>query len=399
MHLYYDNVNDAFLGLVKGFETGKFTIPDLKWGPPTAYAVNVKPSITRTSTRNGLVLTIDEPVTITYRNPRRRVLFNRGRDANPFFHMMEALWMLAGHNDIAPLLYYNKHVASFSDDGRTWHGAYGHRWRRYYGYDQLEAVIDVLTRQPDNRRTVLQMWFISDLERVRTMPECKDVPCNTQVMFKVRREANKNRKGDNTLTPNGYLDITVTNRSNDLVWGALGSNYVQFSMLQEYIANAIDVEVGLYHQISNNLHVYLPPDGSPPTQSNHFNPNEWQENPCNWYESTAARRDHNLYTTEYLPQRIYATPSQRKDFDLDCALLFSVPAEAHYHITGFRTPFFTNVIRHMVMAWGYHKQKDYFNAILSAGQISSEDWRVACTNWLKVRQHRYERAKDNGVQS
>lgn len=401
MHLYYDNVNDAFIGLVKVFKSGEFNQFDYQAYKPSI--LNYAPPITKTSTRNGPVLTIDEPVTITYRNPRHRVLFNRARDANPFFHMIEALWMLNGDNDIAPLLYYNKQVASFSDDGRTWHGAYGHRWRKSYQYDQLEAVIDVLTRQPDNRRTVLQMWFVSDLERIRTMPHCRDVPCNTQVMFKVRRTNPQSRKGaaikhQQDETNFTFLDITVTNRSNDLIWGALGSNYVQFSMLQEYVATAIEAQVGYYHQISNNLHVYLPPDGVH-TQSNHFNPDVWLNNPYDWYDTYQKNDRSHDGGSSHFPQRIYIDPNQRKEFDLDNRLLFSIPATSHYQITGFRTPFFINTITPMVQAWQFHKRKDYLHAQLSARQILSADWREVCLNWLTARQQRYERVKDDGLMS
>ncbi len=51
--------------------------------------------------RNGAVLQAPCPVTTVYRRPDERVLFWPERDANPFFHFMESLWMLAGRNDVA----------------------------------------------------------------------------------------------------------------------------------------------------------------------------------------------------------------------------------------------------------------------------------------------------------
>jgi hypothetical protein len=48
----------------------------------------------------------------------------------------------------------------------------------------------------------------------------------------------------------------VCNRSNDVIWGAYGSNVVHFSMLQELIASELGVECGTYTQMSNNFHLY-----------------------------------------------------------------------------------------------------------------------------------------------
>ena len=44
--------------------------------------------------RNGKVLLAPEPVTTVYERPKERVLFWPQRDANPFFHFYEGLWML-----------------------------------------------------------------------------------------------------------------------------------------------------------------------------------------------------------------------------------------------------------------------------------------------------------------
>ena len=51
----------------------------------------------RKDSRNGPVLEFPEPVLICYNRPVERVLFYPSRDANPFFHLMEGLWMLVGY--------------------------------------------------------------------------------------------------------------------------------------------------------------------------------------------------------------------------------------------------------------------------------------------------------------
>lgn len=193
----------------------------------------------RRDSRNGPVLVMPGPVTTLYERPVERVLFWSERDANPFFHFAECLWMMAGRNDLAFLSKYIKNFGRFSDDGKTLHGAYGHRWRRHFGFDQLGHIIQALKDNPEDRRNVLQIW---DAEE--DLGACSlDIPCNTQVYF-----------SRNTL---GALDMTVCCRSNDIIFGAYGANAVHFSFLQEYMARAIGCEVGGYWQVSNNYHAYL----------------------------------------------------------------------------------------------------------------------------------------------
>ncbi len=200
-------------------------------------------------------LELPGPMMTTYKRPRERVLFDSARDANPFFHFFEGLWMLAGRNDLAFLSHLLPAYADFSDDGWTVHGAYGHRmrggpaWNGLPGtpmaaepgnmYDQLTQVIRLLQDDPDTRRAVVQIWdYRVDMPKVE---KGKDVPCNTQLYFKVRDEK---------------LQMTILCRSNDMLWGAYGANAVHFSMIMEYVANKVGVDVGEMHQLSDSFHVY-----------------------------------------------------------------------------------------------------------------------------------------------
>lgn len=259
MHLHTRNVNTAFKTLVAGFR-----------GKPPYDTDGMKPfsdkcwaNVVRRNSRNGPVLVIDEPVTITYSHPTERVLFNQARDANPFMHLYESLWMLAGRNDVAPLAYYAKNFLNYSDDGKTLNGAYGYRWRHAERYewsnptdlyrsenvDQLKILIDHLKADPTSRRAVLQMWNVEDdllkigLKEITTeankqyrtfSPPSRDVCCNLSVMFSLREIVTNNvgkmsaaalESGAREEVTNCVLDMTVTNRSNDLVWGCLGSDY------------------------------------------------------------------------------------------------------------------------------------------------------------------------------
>jgi len=186
-------------------------------------------------TRNGPALSIPQPAVLELRNSRDRVLMNPDRDANPFFHLMESIWMWAGRNDLEFLYQFNKGMAQFADEG-TFNAAYGFRWRKQMGFDQLPALRDEICADHGSRQHVLQIW-----EPVRDRLEKKDKACNTQIMFRVGTRG---------------LNMTVINRSNDVVWGALGANIVHMTMLHELMAVSCDLEMATYRVFSNNLHVY-----------------------------------------------------------------------------------------------------------------------------------------------
>lgn len=153
---------------------------------------------------------------------------------NPWLALSEAMWILAGRNDVATLLPYNSRIIDYSDDGKTLYGAYGFRF-----YDQIEPLIKRLKNDPSDRRCVLQIWdhfVFSDL-----YSETKDPPCNNLVYFKLRE--NK-------------LHMTVINRSNDLHWGLFAVNLPTFGILQEYIAARLCVDIGTQTHFSNSLHIY-----------------------------------------------------------------------------------------------------------------------------------------------
>ena len=117
--------------------------------------------------RNGPVFRVDQPMTTVYDKPKERVMFLPERDCNPYFHFMECLWMMSGRNDVDWLAQFNSNIANYSDDGITFHGAYGYRWRNLEGIDangnrimidQLATIAELLRRNHDDRRVVLQMW-------------------------------------------------------------------------------------------------------------------------------------------------------------------------------------------------------------------------------------------------
>ena len=197
-------------------------------------------------TRNGPAFRLDGVTILEYTNPMDRVSFADYRDANPTFHLIEAFWMLAGRNDAALPAQFAANMKNYSDDGVTLNGAYGERWARGVNQgdkvvSQLELVIQALKKDPGTRSAVLQMWdFRDDLVK-----QTKDRCCNMLVKFEI--------------APDTRLNMTVFNRSNDIWWGATGANAVHFSILQEYVAYRLSLHVGVYYQVSDNMHLYDDP--------------------------------------------------------------------------------------------------------------------------------------------
>jgi thymidylate synthase len=212
------------------------------WNAPAAYEEAIwKLRICgkRENSRNGEVISIPYPVLLEIEHPEQRLITDPVRDANPFFHCMEFIWMMAGSNDVTWLSQFNKRMLEYSDDGKTLHAAYGKRWRDWpaFEFDQIKVAVDMLKRNREDRRIVLQMWDAAE----DLASQKKDLPCNTQILLRV---------------VNDSLDFLVTNRSNDLFWGMFGANIVHMTMLQELMAQAAGLKIGTYRVVSNNLHAY-----------------------------------------------------------------------------------------------------------------------------------------------
>ena len=108
------------------------------------------------TSRNGNVLRLTEPVMLCYTNPWHRANFTHHRDANIFFHLAEAMWMLAGRNDVAFLNKFNGNMKNYSDNGKVFNAAYGYRTRFSFRHDQLEEVVKILKENPTSRQAAIR---------------------------------------------------------------------------------------------------------------------------------------------------------------------------------------------------------------------------------------------------
>lgn len=200
--------------------------------------------------RGSRILEWPKPVVTVYRTPMRCVLDCPTRDINPFLHLLESLWILAGRKDVKFLRQIVSSMKEYSDDGYEFWGAYGDRLR--HPVDQLHLVTKLIKEDPFTRRATAVIYRHQD-----TGYSSKDIPCNTVLHF-LQRE--------------GRIHLTVSNRSNDMVWGAYGTNAVQFSFILQYVAYQTGYDVGTLTQFSNSFHVYPEQDawkrikGAPPSE-------------------------------------------------------------------------------------------------------------------------------------
>lgn len=307
-----------------------------------------------TDTRNGPAMVIPEPVSTHYDRPQERVLFDAQRDANPFFHLVESLWMLNGLQDVATLAYYVPRMTQYSDDGITLHGAYGHRWRKHFPFDQLEVVIGMLNDDKTTRRAVLSMWDADNDLNVMS----KDLPCNVMILFQVDAE--------------NALNMTVFNRSNDLIFGAYGANVVHLSMLHEYVWGHLtdsSIRMGWYEQVSANTHIYQ----------------------TDWKKVELARFVPDPYENSTLDIVPLVADKDSFNDELSHVMLdLSIRHVVSHSARAYRSVFFSRVVIPMTDAYKMYRNDDVLSAVssldLAIAQYGPIDWLVAGRQWM-VRRH------------
>ena len=196
-------------------------------------------------------------------NPRKRCVGTSERDMNVFFLLAESLWIWVGRKDLSFLKIFNKNMANFSDDGKSFHAPYGFRMRKF-GVNSFESETVVTDENKhaieqqrvegdqflkslrmlsgeigdgvETRRAVIQIWN-AELDLAK---DTKDLPCNDLLMLQSR---------------GGKLHATIANRSNDLHWG-LPTNIFQFSTILEIFSSILGQEVGTQVHNSKSLHIY-----------------------------------------------------------------------------------------------------------------------------------------------
>lgn len=196
-----------------------------------------------TGSRNGDVKELTH-VGITLEAPLLREILVPTRKANLAAQIAETMWVLSGRDDMAFLSNYLPRATQFSDDKTVWRGGYGKRlraWpRRNDGdvIDQVRFVVELLKEDPLTRRAVAVIYD-PDVDDAPGL----DIPCNNWLHF---------------LQRDGVVDLHVSIRSNDLMWGWSGINQFEWSALLEVVARLAGFKPGALHFSISSLHVYAP---------------------------------------------------------------------------------------------------------------------------------------------
>jgi|AGTN01.2.fsa_nt_gi Thymidylate synthase len=217
------------------------------------------------STRGHKCWELPEPIMIKIINPLSRWITLPVRKWNTFLPYAESLQLACGRNDLAFLEFYLPKMKDFSDDGCFLRGGYGPRLRFYNGnetdyevsergnnfsfmnktIDQFLFIVEKFNQDPYTRQAIISIGDpVKDcFNTTNQLKETKDFPCTRTLQFMRNVATNK-------------LDLTVYLRSNDFIWGATGVNIFNFTFIQEYIAQILNLDVGAYYHIVNNMHYY-----------------------------------------------------------------------------------------------------------------------------------------------
>ncbi len=151
----------------------------------------------------------------------------------------EQIWFIAGGRKPEDFLRdFTKIWDVFTNPGDVVTVAYGYRWRKHFGRDQLGLLIKLLEKDPSSRHGVVSAWDPGQDGLGGTVK--KNVPCPY------------------TFTVNiigGRLNLHNIVRSNDCILGT-PADVAGFALLQCILAQRLKVKPGLYSQSISNAHIY-----------------------------------------------------------------------------------------------------------------------------------------------
>ena len=150
----------------------------------------------------------------------------------------EVAWFLSGHQDTGLLHSLGIKIwDKFLEVDGSVAGAYGYRWRRHFGRDQLLDAVETLRDNPSDRRCVVMAWDPSEDGLGRPS---KNVPC--PVGFSL------------TVTA-GRLHSSLWIRSSDVFVG-LPYDVMGHALLMDAVAMELGVGLGHMDVSLANAHLY-----------------------------------------------------------------------------------------------------------------------------------------------
>jgi thymidylate synthase len=153
----------------------------------------------------------------------------------------ELLWFLRGETNVG---YLREHGVSIWDEWADENGElgpiYGRQWRAWPGpdgrpIDQISRALDLIRRNPDSRRIIVNAWNVGELERMSL------TPCHALFQFWVA---------------GGKLSCQLYQRSADVFLG-VPFNIASYALLTHMFAQQCDLSLGELVWTGGDCHLYV----------------------------------------------------------------------------------------------------------------------------------------------
>jgi thymidylate synthase len=183
-------------------------------------------------TNNGTRELLNYTFTIDSYKP---IVTLKHRSLSKKYIIAELLWYWNERNDAAFIGQFAKKWLDITDDGKTNNSAYGYIIGKKYNFNQIEQIIEVLSKDPGSRRAIININYAHNNKYAT-----KDEPCTIALQLYIR---------------DGKLHMTGIMRSND-IWYGLPYDIIYFTSVQRYIAYKLKIPSGNYTHFATSLHVY-----------------------------------------------------------------------------------------------------------------------------------------------
>ncbi|MGI9247048.1 MAG: thymidylate synthase [Steroidobacteraceae bacterium] len=153
----------------------------------------------------------------------------------------ELLWFLSGDTNVR---YLREQGVTIWDEWADADGelgpVYGAQWRAWRAadgrrVDQIARALELLRRDPDSRRIIVNAWNVGELEQMAL------TPCHALFQFYVA---------------GGRLSCQLYQRSADVFLG-VPFNIASYAMLTHMVAQQVDLDVGDFIWTGGDTHLYL----------------------------------------------------------------------------------------------------------------------------------------------
>lgn len=174
-------------------------------------------------------------------NPIDRACYLKERHTNIVFNFAEALWYLAGSNELSFIEYYAGNMRNYSADGLTLPGtAYGKKIFSYgpNNINQWDRLLELFKEDRDTKRGFIAIFDANETLFLDNI----DISCTIGLQFFIREDS---------------LYASAFMRANDAYRGIV-SDVFSFTFIHELLAKQLNLKVGDYAHNVATTHVYEP---------------------------------------------------------------------------------------------------------------------------------------------